>query len=53
MLTDQDRELVTDAAAHEWDITVPRWNMPRDKFVAWHVSMAEKSARRVARQAKT
>jgi hypothetical protein len=38
------------AAAHEWDEAVPRWNLSRERFIAWHVRMAEKSERRRLRR---
>lgn len=50
MLTDSERKLVADAAGHEWDIANPRWSMSRERFVKWHVRMAEQSARRMARK---
>lgn len=50
MLTDSERQLVADAAGHEYDTANPRWSMTRERFIKWHVRMAEQSARRMSRK---
>lgn len=45
-LAPSDERQVREAAAHEWDQTVPRWGLTRDRFINWHVRMAEGAARR-------
>lgn len=41
--------MIAEAAAHEWDTTVPRRPLPRQRFIDWHVRMAENAERRVNR----
>jgi hypothetical protein len=49
MLSGAERSMIADAAAREWDGAAPRWSMSRERFIAWHVGLAEKSALRMAR----
>lgn len=39
-MSKKDVATVREAAGQEWDRTFPRWSMPREKFIDWHLRMA-------------
>lgn len=45
-MSSTDRRYIWNAALAEWDASVPRFNMRRERFAAWNVMSAMKAERR-------